>query len=220
LILLIDNYDSFVYNLARYLERLGQTTLVVRNDAIDVAAIGHIEPSAVIVSPGPGIPHGAGISMDIIRRWHREIPMLGVCLGHQAIATALGGQTVRAREPMHGRTSLVHHGGRDLFTGLPSPLAACRYHSLIVDPASLPACLEVTAQSAVGEIMALRHREQPVFGLQFHPEAILTEHGFELLSNFLLLAGIPLAEPLPDLENERVDNTLPDRAWPDTPLTF
>jgi anthranilate synthase/aminodeoxychorismate synthase-like glutamine amidotransferase len=189
LILLIDNYDSFVYNLARYLRRLGQETHVVRNDAIDVLRVERLRPDAVVLSPGPCTPQEAGCSIGIVRQLAGVVPILGVCLGHQAIAAAWGGRILRAAEPRHGRSSEVVHEGQGLFAGLPSPLRAGRYHSLIVDQATLPECLTVTARTADGTIMAIQHREHPVFGLQFHPESVLTEHGYLLLSAFLRWAG-------------------------------
>jgi anthranilate synthase component II len=190
MILLIDNYDSFAHNLARYFERLGQRTTTVRNDAIDVAAVRDLRPAAVILSPGPCTPHEAGASLEIVRALHTEVPMLGVCLGHQVIAEALGGRIVRAPTPMHGQTSAVTHAGTRLFEGLPSPMKAARYHSLVAETKTLPATLRVTAQTSDGVIMALEHEQFPVFGVQFHPESILTEHGYQLLANFLKLAGL------------------------------
>jgi anthranilate synthase/aminodeoxychorismate synthase-like glutamine amidotransferase len=190
MILLIDNYDSFVFNLARYFERLGQETAVLRNDAIDVAGVRAMRPEAVVLSPGPCTPREAGCSLDIVRELHRELPILGVCLGHQAIAEAFGGRIVRSPEPMHGRPSRIHHNRRGIFAGIPSPFLACRYHSLIAEEKSLPACLRITARTKDGLIMGLRHRRYPVIGVQFHPESILTEHGQRLLANFLALAGL------------------------------
>jgi len=189
LILVIDNYDSFVHNLARYLRELGHETQVVRNDAIDVAGVVARRPSHVVISPGPCTPDEAGISVEMIRKLGVRIPTLGVCLGHQCIGQAYGGRVMRALRPMHGRTSLVRHVGGDVFTGLPNPLQATRYHSLVVSPDGLPETLVPTAWSEEGEIMALRHREHPVIGVQFHPEAVLTEHGYDLLTNFLNLSG-------------------------------
>lgn len=205
MILLIDNYDSFVFNLARYFERLGQPTEVVRNTATSADQVEKLAPDAVVLSPGPCTPREAGCSLELVRRFTGRIPILGVCLGHLAIAEGLGGRTVRAREPMHGRTSLVRHDGRGVFAGLPSPIAGCRYHSLVVEEASLPECLEVSARTDDGTIMAVRHREYPVAGLQFHPESILTELGYPLLAGFLRLAGIKTATPLPQIETERRD---------------
>ena len=188
MILLIDNYDSFVHNLARYVRELGQTTVVRRNDALDLADIDALAPSHIIISPGPCTPREAGVSNDVIRH-ATGVPVLGVCLGHQCLAAALGGRVERARQPRHGKTSLIQHGGKGLFAGLPSPFPATRYHSLIVAREGLPASLEVVAVTEEEEIMALRHRERPHWGVQFHPESVLTEHGHALLDNFLRLAG-------------------------------
>ncbi|MCL4192921.1 MAG: aminodeoxychorismate/anthranilate synthase component II [Thermoguttaceae bacterium] len=192
MILLIDNFDSFVYNLARYFQRLGHQTLVVRNTAIDAAGVAELAPAAVVLSPGPCTPREAGCSLEVVRRLHSRLPILGVCLGHQTIAAALGGGIVRAPEPVHGRASPVHHDGRGIFTGLPNPLTACRYHSLVVEEPSLPECLEVCARTTDGIVMAVRHRSLPVVGVQFHPESILTESGYDLLAGFLRLAGLPV----------------------------
>jgi anthranilate synthase/aminodeoxychorismate synthase-like glutamine amidotransferase len=219
-ILLIDNYDSFVFNLARYFQRLGQTTEVVRNDAIDVAGIDSLRPAAIVLSPGPCAPAQAGCSLEVVRRFHQRVPILGVCLGHQTIAEALGGQIVRADEPMHGRTSLVYHRQTGLFEGLPSPLAACRYHSLVVDRPSLPESLEVTAETADGVIMALEHHEFPVHGLQFHPESILTDFGYELLSAFFRRAGIATSHPARSIRDERAEPLVPAYQPPALPVTF
>ena len=189
MILVIDNYDSFVHNLARYVRELGWATTVVRNDAIELAAIEALAPSHIIISPGPCTPDEAGISVPLIPRFGPTIPILGVCLGHQSIGQAFGGKVVRARRPMHGKTSLVRHDGAGIFAGLPNPLRATRYHSLVVATDGLPADLLVAAESEEGEIMALRHRHWPVVGVQFHPEAVLTAHGYDLLRNFLGDAG-------------------------------
>lgn len=191
MILLIDNYDSFVFNLARYFEQLGEETSVVRNDDVDVDQMVDRPPDAIVISPGPCTPREAGCSIEVIRRLHNRVPMLGVCLGHQAIAAALGGNVVRAPQPVHGRTSLVHHDGDGLFAGLDNPFRACRYHSLAVEAATLPRELGITATTADNVVMALRHWEFPVYGVQFHPEAILTQSGYRLLANFLELAGRP-----------------------------
>ncbi len=191
MLLLIDNYDSFVHNLARYFAELGCETHVVRNDAITVSEVRRLSPAAIAISPGPRTPHEAGISCELIHELGPAIPMLGVCLGHQAIAVAIGGDVIRAREPVHGRTSLIHHDGTKLFAGLPNPLRATRYHSLIVDEATLPEELVVTARTEDGVPMALVHRQWPLFGVQFHPESVLTQSGRILLANFLDLAGIP-----------------------------
>ena len=190
-ILILDNYDSFTYNLVQYLGELGETLRVERNDAIAVDDIAARAPSAVVLSPGPGTPAEAGITVPVIQRYGAQVPILGVCLGHQAIGEAYGGRVIRApRGVMHGKTSSVLHDGTDLFTGLPSPLRVMRYHSLVVEHDTLPSCLEVTARAAddATEIHALRHRTHPVWGVQFHPESILTQDGKQLLANFLRLA--------------------------------
>jgi anthranilate synthase/aminodeoxychorismate synthase-like glutamine amidotransferase len=184
-VLLIDNYDSFVHNLARYVRELGRPTTVVRNDALTVEDAAAMGPSHIIVSPGPGTPDDAGVSLALIARLGGTVPILGVCLGHQAIGQAYGGRVVRARRPMHGKTSAIHHDGEGIFRGLPQPLRATRYHSLVVTPEGLPGELLVTARSEEGEIMGLRHRRHPVVGVQFHPEAVLTERGHDLLAAFL-----------------------------------
>jgi anthranilate synthase/aminodeoxychorismate synthase-like glutamine amidotransferase len=184
-VLVIDNYDSFVYNLVQELGELGAEPVVHRNDAIDVAGIRAAAPQAILISPGPGRPEDAGISMTVIRELAGEIPILGVCLGHQAIGQVFGGKVVAAPTLMHGKTSSIHHDGAGVFTGLPEPFVATRYHSLVVDPDSLPDELEVTATTADGVIMGLRHRRLSVEGVQFHPESLLTPSGPDLLSNFL-----------------------------------
>ena len=190
MILVIDNYDSFTYNLVQYLGELGEEPVVRRNDAIDVAGVGALRPDAIVLSPGPCTPAEAGITIPVIRRWGSTIPTLGVCLGHQAIGEAYGGRVVRAGRIMHGKTSRIVHDGGSLFAGLPSPLEVMRYHSLVVEAESLPAELEVVAHAAddEAEIHALRHREHPVWGVQFHPESVLTEGGKRILANFLELA--------------------------------
>ncbi|MEP6687335.1 MAG: aminodeoxychorismate/anthranilate synthase component II [Gemmatimonadales bacterium] len=189
MILLLDNYDSFVYNLARYVRELGETPAVHRNDALSVEDVAAMAPSHIIISPGPCSPSEAGISTDLVRRLGATIPILGVCLGHQCIGAAYGGEIVRAGQPMHGKTSLIHHRGEGLFRGLPEPFRATRYHSLVIAPASVPEELEVTASSEDGEIMAVQHRRHPVHGVQFHPESVLTEHGYRLVDHFL--HGVP-----------------------------
>jgi anthranilate synthase/aminodeoxychorismate synthase-like glutamine amidotransferase len=191
MILLIDNYDSFVYNLARYFEQLGQAVRIVRNTAIRPDDVIAMAPDAIVFSPGPRAPDQAGNSLEIVRRLYAQLPMLGVCLGHQTIVAAFGGRIVRAEHPMHGRASPIHHYGDGIFAGLPNPLQGGRYHSLVVEKASLPDCLEATAHAADGTIMAVRHRSLPIVGLQFHPESILTEHGYSLLAAFLRMAGLP-----------------------------
>jgi len=220
MLLLIDNYDSFVFNLARYFERLGQPTKVVRNDQIDVAGIRALGPSAVVLSPGPCAPEQAGCSLDVVRELHQELPILGICLGHQAIAAALGARVERAAEPVHGRSSLVEHQSQGVFAGLPSPLVACRYHSLIVAEESLPESLRVTARTPDGIVMALGHVTRPVVGLQFHPESILTEHGYQMLANFLRLAGTTKIAVPPDFAHELRGPSPPVPWLPDRPVTF
>jgi anthranilate synthase/aminodeoxychorismate synthase-like glutamine amidotransferase len=184
-VLVIDNYDSFVYNLVQELGELGADPVVHRNDAIDIDGIRSSAPDAILISPGPGRPESAGISMDVIRQLGGEIPILGVCLGHQAIGEVYGGEVVVAPTLMHGKTSAIHHDGTGIFAGLPDPFVATRYHSLVVEPASVPDVLEVTARTADGVIMGLRHRDLAVEGVQFHPESLLTLEGPSLLSNFL-----------------------------------
>ncbi|MDQ6997833.1 MAG: aminodeoxychorismate/anthranilate synthase component II [Mariprofundus sp.] len=184
MILVIDNYDSFTFNLVQYLGELGETPKVFRNDKITLDDIASMQPDSILISPGPCTPTEAGISMQVIREFSGHIPILGVCLGHQSISAVFGGQVIRAPRLMHGKTSLIHHVGADVFADMPSPFTATRYHSLIV-PEPLPECLERTAWTAEGELMGLRHREHPTFGLQFHPESILTEHGHQMLKNFL-----------------------------------
>lgn len=187
MIVLIDNYDSFVHNLARYLRRLGERTVVVRNDEVGVEDVAALAPSHIVISPGPCSPAEAGIAPEVATRLGETVPILGVCLGHQCIAAAYGGRVVRAKRPMHGRATAVSHMGTGIFEGLPSPFQAGLYHSLAVARDGLPAELEVVAVDEAGEIMAIRHRERPIWGVQFHPESILTEHGPALLRNFLAL---------------------------------
>ena len=184
-VLLIDNYDSFTYNLYQYLCELGADVTVVRNDALSVEDARAIDPDFIVISPGPGVPRDAGISVELVRALGASKPILGVCLGHQAIAEAFGGVITRAPELMHGKASQVHHDGRGVFAGLPTPFSAIRYHSLCAAPEAMPDALEVTARSDSGVIMGVRHREYPVYGVQFHPESILTEYGKDLLRNFL-----------------------------------
>jgi anthranilate synthase/aminodeoxychorismate synthase-like glutamine amidotransferase len=188
MILVIDNYDSFTYNLVQYLGELGATLEVARNDALDVDAIARMAPERIVISPGPGNPDQAGVSLEVIRRLGATTPILGVCLGHQAIGQAFGATVARARTQMHGKTSDIRHDGRGVFAGLPNPFVATRYHSLVVLPDTVPADLEVTARAEDGEVMGLRHRRYPVEGVQFHPESILTVEGKRLLANFL---GVP-----------------------------
>ena len=219
MILLIDNYDSFVHNLARYFRRLGKETHVVRNDSINVAAIRKLQPQAIVLSPGPCTPAEAGCSLDIVREFGGVIPLLGVCLGHQAIGAALGGKIIRAKQPMHGRTSAIQHSRAGLFENLPAPLTVGRYHSLVIDPESLSPALQVTATTKDGTIMAIAHRTQPTFGVQVHPESILTEGGYQLLATFLRLAGIEPVQPLPQASDERPARAA-EYVLPSRPVTF
>jgi anthranilate synthase/aminodeoxychorismate synthase-like glutamine amidotransferase len=188
-VLVIDNYDSFVYNLVQCLGELGAVPVVHRNDEVAVDDIGAMGVDAIVISPGPGRPPDAGVSMDVIARYGPDLPLLGVCLGHQCIGEVFGGAIIRAPELMHGKTSWIHHGGEGILAGLPDPFEATRYHSLVVDRDSLPGGLEITAETDDGTIMGLRHREFPVVGVQFHPESILTRHGPQLMANFLSAAG-------------------------------
>ncbi|HET7266630.1 MAG TPA: aminodeoxychorismate/anthranilate synthase component II [Oleiagrimonas sp.] len=190
MLLMIDNYDSFTFNLVQYFGELGQDVRVVRNDALDVPGIRGMGPDAIVISPGPGTPDDAGVSLDLLRDLDGTIPVFGVCLGHQALGQAFGGKVIRAGSIMHGKTSPVRHRGQGVFAGLPEPLTATRYHSLVVDKTSVPDCLEVTAwtendDGSIDEIMGLRHRSLPYEGVQFHPESILTREGHALLDNFL-----------------------------------
>jgi anthranilate synthase component 2 len=192
MVLMLDNYDSFTFNLVQYLGELGVDVVTHRNDCISLDEVERLAPERIVVSPGPCTPDEAGISLELIRRFAGRVPILGVCLGHQAIGQAFGGRVIRADAVMHGKTSPVHHDGQGLFAGLPNPFTATRYHSLVVEWTSLPPCLEVTAWTCHAdgsrhEIMGLRHRELPVVGVQFHPESILTQHGHALLANFLAM---------------------------------
>ena len=190
MLLIIDNYDSFTYNLVQYLGELGAEVVVRRNDAIGVEEIGELAPSAIVLSPGPCTPREAGVSVEAIRRWGSTIPILGVCLGHQAIGEAYGGEVVRAERVMHGKTSQITHDGTGIFAGLPSPMQVMRYHSLIVDRQTMPGALEIVAVASDDptEVHAVKHREHPVYGVQFHPESVMTPQGKSLLENFLELA--------------------------------
>lgn len=221
MLLLIDNYDSFVHNLARYFERLGQPTHVVRNDAIDVRKTRTMKPTAIVLSPGPCTPREAGVSLELVRELHREIPMLGVCLGHQVIAEALGGRIIRAPAPVHGQASEIRHSGSRLFAGLPSPIRVGRYHSLVAEAASLGSPLQPTAWTEDGIVMAFEHACRPVYGVQFHPESVLTECGYEILNNFLMLAGIPCSSDSRELAGQefRQPSTI-SRPLPSQPVTF
>jgi len=188
MLLLIDNYDSFTYNLFQYLSELGEEVMVVRNDKMSLDEIEKLSPHRIVISPGPGTPERAGICNDVIHHFGGQLPILGVCLGHQCVGYAYGARVDRAGEIKHGKSSLIHHNGKGLFRGLPSPFPAIRYHSLAVMPDSLPDCLEVTAWTSKGIIMGLRHRQFPIDGVQFHPESIMTEVGKDLLKNFLSLS--------------------------------
>jgi anthranilate synthase component II len=197
MILMIDNYDSFTYNLVQYLGELGAEVDVRRNDAVTVDEVAALKPERIMISPGPCTPNEAGISMEVIRRFAGEMPILGVCLGHQAIGQVFGGKVVHAREIMHGKTSLIHHSGKGVFRGLENPFEATRYHSLVIERATCPDCLEITAwtetpDGGIDEIMGVRHKDLAVEGVQFHPESILTRHGHDLLRNFL---AMELARP-------------------------
>jgi anthranilate synthase/aminodeoxychorismate synthase-like glutamine amidotransferase len=185
MILVIDNYDSFTYNIVQEMGELGAELTVIRNDQTTIEQIRQLAPSHIVISPGPGFPKDAGISMQVIRELGAEFPILGVCLGHQALGEVYGGRVIHAPHLMHGKTSLIQHEGDPLFDGLPNPFTATRYHSLVVEQATLPACLTITAFADTGEIMGLRHKEYPVVGVQFHPESILTENGIRILQNFL-----------------------------------
>jgi para-aminobenzoate synthetase component 2 len=185
MILVIDNYDSFTYNLVQYLGELGEQVTVRRNDEIDLAGIEALKPDHILISPGPCTPNEAGVSLALIDHFKGKIPIFGVCLGHQSIGQAFGGEVVKAERLMHGKTSPIYHDGKTIFEGLPSPFTATRYHSLIVRSDTLPYCLEVSARTAEGEIMGLRHKEYAIEGVQFHPESIITDHGHQILRNFL-----------------------------------
>ena len=212
MILLLDNYDSFVFNLARYLQELGAETLVVRNDALSVAEIERLQPQGIIISPGPCTPLEAGISLEVIRQLGWRIPMLGVCLGHQAMAAALGGEVVRAPEPVHGRTAWITHHQQHVLAGLPNPFRAMRYHSLIVREASLPEQLRIVAHTTDGIPMALEHVSWPLYGVQFHPESVLTEGGHRMLANFLSIAGITPRDA-PATEIAPTNSVTPESDW-------
>ncbi|HXG30847.1 MAG TPA: aminodeoxychorismate/anthranilate synthase component II [Thermodesulfobacteriota bacterium] len=188
MILMIDNYDSFTYNLVHYLGELGERVMVFRNNRITLEDVGRLGPDMVVVSPGPCTPKEAGISVDLIKEFSGRIPILGVCLGHQAIGYAFGGRIVRAERLLHGKTSMIYHDGKGIYEGIPNPFEATRYHSLLVERESLPDELEITAWTSEGEIMGIRHRDYPTEGVQFHPESILTKHGKEILRNFIRIA--------------------------------
>ena len=207
MILIIDNYDSFVYNLDRYFRELGCETSVVRHDALGIEEISRLEPEAIIISPGPCTPDESGISTDVVRQLGKSIPILGVCLGYQCIVSAFGGKIIRAQEAVHGRVSEIYHQGSSLFQGIPSPFSATRYHSLVMDESLLPEELTVTARTDDGVPMAISHQEFPVYGVQFHPESILTQYGHQILANFLTLAGLSISS-IPEVK-------LPEQGFPD-----
>jgi anthranilate synthase component II len=222
MILLIDNYDSFVYNLARYLREMGCDTRVARNDELSIDDVRQMAPRAIVISPGPCTPSRAGISVATVRAFSDRIPILGVCLGHQAIGEALGGEVARSPVPVHGIRCRVHHDGTGLFAGLPTPLWAGRYHSLCVVEKSLPETLRVTARSDDGVVMAMAHTSRLLFGVQFHPESVLTESGHRLLSNFLSVAGVAHAIPVAGdfLERPEPDDSQSLPAGTATPITW
>jgi anthranilate synthase/aminodeoxychorismate synthase-like glutamine amidotransferase len=220
MILLIDNYDSFVYNLARYFERLGLATTVVRNDAVDLAAVGRLNPAAIVISPGPCTPMEAGCSVEIVREFRGRIPILGVCLGHQAVAVAYGGRVVAAREPMHGRTSVVHHDGSGLFRGIGQRVRVARYHSLVAERSTVSVDLRITSWTDDGTIMALEDEQSRVYGVQFHPESILTPDGYQILTNFVQLAALTVKYSPDHLwEAERRSPPITEIPIRHTPLT-
>ncbi|MCG8586404.1 MAG: aminodeoxychorismate/anthranilate synthase component II [Pirellulales bacterium] len=220
MILLIDNYDSFVHNLARYFRRLGQATVVYRNDAVSIKQVEALAPDAIVLSPGPCTPTEAGISTELVRSFCDRLPILGVCLGHQVIAEALGGAIVRADEPVHGRCSRITHDGSTLFDGVPKQFDAARYHSLVVERSTLPETLHVSARTDDGSIMAIEHRASPVCGLQFHPESILTNVGFRILANFMRLANVESDASEDMFASERQSVPPRPRAMPTRPVAF
>lgn len=185
LILVIDNYDSFTFNLVQYIQSVDEEVHVVRNNEVTLKDIKEMQPNSILLSPGPGNPDTAGICLDVVKEFHQEIPILGVCLGHQIIAQAFGGKVHKANMPMHGKVDLIHHDGKQIFQDIPSPARVTRYHSLIVDEGTMPTCLQVSAKTENGEIMAIRHIDYPIEGVQFHPEAILTENGLQMIQNFV-----------------------------------
>jgi anthranilate synthase component 2 len=220
MLLVIDNFDSFVHNLARYLRRLGQETRVVRNDVVSAAMVEQLAPDAIVLSPGPGMPQDAGRSLEIVREFAARCPLLGVCLGHQTIAEAFGGHIQRSHEPVHGRSSAIQHTGTSIFTGLPNPLRVGRYHSLVVDPATLPDCFQPLAHATDGLLMAFEHVRWPVIGVQFHPESVLTECGYALLAGFLRRAGLTPTSPTTVDEMPVLPPVDSTRRWPNAPITF
>jgi len=189
MLLMIDNYDSFTYNLVQYFGELGANLKIFRNDALSIGDIKRMRPTKIVISPGPGRPEGAGISVDIIHAFAGKIPILGVCLGHQCIGYAYGGKIIRAKKLMHGKTSMIRHDNKEIFKGIANPFEATRYHSLVIEKKTSPKCLEVTAKTNDGEVMGIRHRDHPLWGVQFHPESILTLEGKHILNNFLKIKG-------------------------------
>jgi len=189
MILMIDNYDSFTYNLVQYFGELGASLKIYRNDALSIDDIKRMRPAKIVISPGPGRPEGAGISVDIIRTFAGKFPILGVCLGHQCIGYAYGGRIIRAKKLMHGKTSMIRHDNKEIFKGVTNPFEATRYHSLVIEKKTSPKCLEVTAKTSDGEVMGIRHKDHPLWGVQFHPESILTIEGKHILNNFLKIKG-------------------------------
>jgi len=189
MILMIDNYDSFTYNLVQYLGEMGEELQVYRNDKVTVDEMEPLKPGRIVISPGPCTPKEAGVSVDAIKHFAGKVPILGVCLGHQSIGYAFGGEIVRAGRLMHGKTSMIQHDGKGVFSGLPNPFEATRYHSLVIERSTMPSCLEITAETDIGEVMGVRHKEFPIEGVQFHPESILTDCGKDLLRNFLRMKG-------------------------------
>jgi len=220
MILFVDNYDSFVYNLSRYFCRLNVDTRVVRNDEVSIDDLGQWDLDAIVLSPGPCGPEESGICVELVREFYQTLPILGVCLGHQVIATAFGGSVVKASEPVHGRTSDITHDQTGLFDGLSSPMPVCRYHSLVVDEKTFPECLEVNARLADGTIMGIHHNEYPVYGVQFHPESVLTDSGYDVLRNFLGIVGISVSDPSPSIDQERTREVPVELELPDRPITF
>ena len=220
MILLIDNYDSFVHNLARYLRQLGRRTVVARTDSLTIEQVEQMAPEAIVISPGPCAPSETGLSVRVVQHFQQRLPILGICLGHQAIALALGGEVFRTGKPIHGQAREIHHDQRGVFHGLPTPLTAGLYHSLAVEPSSLPAELEISARSPEGTVMGIRHREWPIVGLQFHPESILTPCGFELLAGFLRLTKSPVPTVASGFRDELREQAPRRSPMPGTPVTF
>ena len=205
MVLLIDNYDSFVYNLARYINLLDRQSCVFRNDKITIEDIKNINPAQIILSPGPRTPNKAGICLEVIETFHQTVPIMGICLGHQVIGQAFGGRVVRSQQPMHGKASKINHNGKGIMEGVPNNIQAGRYHSLVVDR-PLPQCLEVTATVDNGEVMALRHKQLPIYGIQFHPESVMTEYGLQLLNNFLTQESIGDYDVVPNAHPQTLAN--------------